>query len=162
MRSILQAGRTGDSLACRSISSPALGALALPSGIVQGSRFFKQGALEICQFVGDRRIPGVSPPHVLRSLITVLCGPQGFLWANSFWSLLQPSLVAMIPYFVAISNPCYNTLWFIAISLSLAATTIKSLQYNNHIAIPLVCVAISKLPFPTTWYASQHICFHLQ
>ena len=35
---------------------------------------------------------------------------------------------------------------FVAISLSLAATTIKSLQYNYHIATPLVCVAISKLP----------------
>jgi hypothetical protein len=33
MRSILQAGSTGDSLAHRSISSPALGALELPSGI---------------------------------------------------------------------------------------------------------------------------------
>ena len=88
MRSILQAGSTGDSSARRSISSLALGALALPSGIVQGSRFFKQGALEIRRLIGDRRIPGVSPPHVLRSLITVLCGPQGFLWANSFLSLL--------------------------------------------------------------------------
>ena len=75
MRSILQAGSTGDSSACRSISSPALGALALPSGIVQGSRFFKQGALEIRRLIGDHRIPGVSPPHVLRSLITVLWGP---------------------------------------------------------------------------------------
>ena len=88
MRLIIQAWSTGDSSARRSISTPALGALALPSGIVQGSRFFKQGALEIHRLVGDRRIPGVSPPHMLHSLITVLCGPQGFLWANSFWSLL--------------------------------------------------------------------------
>ena len=88
MRLILQAGSTKDSSAQRSISSPTLGALALPSGIVQGSQFFMQGALEIRRLVGDRRIPGVSPPHVLHSLITVLCGPQGFLLANSFWSLL--------------------------------------------------------------------------
>ena len=67
MRSILQVGSTGDSSARRSISSPALGTTVA---------------------VGDRRIPGVSPSHVLRSLITVLCGPQGFLCANSFWSLL--------------------------------------------------------------------------
>ena len=53
-----------------------------------GPRFFKQRALEIRHHVRDRRIPGVSPPYVLRSLITVLYGPQGFLWANSFWSLL--------------------------------------------------------------------------
>lgn len=79
MRSILQAGSTGDSSARRSISSPALGALALPLGIVQGSRFFKLEALEIRRHVGDRRIPGVSPQHVLRSLITILCGPQSFL-----------------------------------------------------------------------------------
>jgi len=88
MRSILQAGSTGDSSPRRSISSPSLGTLALPSGIVQGSQFFKQGALEIRQLIGDHRIPGVLPPHVLCSLITVLCGPHCFLWANSFWSLL--------------------------------------------------------------------------
>ena len=43
------------------------------------SVWFKQEALEIHRLVRDRRIPGVSPPHVLCCLITVLCGPQGFL-----------------------------------------------------------------------------------
>ena len=72
-------------------------------------------------------------------------------------ALLQRFLILLI-YLIHAAT----TLRFVAISLSLAATTIKSLQYNNYIAKPLVCVAISKLPFPTTWYASQHLCFHLQ
>ena len=88
--------------------------------------------------------------------LRVFCGPILFVRCYSL-SLLQRFLILLL-YLIHAAT----TLRFIAISLSLVATTIKSLQYNNHIAMPLVCVAISKLPFPTTWYASQHLCFHLQ
>ena len=159
MRSILQAGSTGDSSARRSISSPALGTLALPWGTVS----FKQGALEIRQQVQDRRIPGLSPPHACCIVSShfcvghrVYCGPILFGRCYSL-ALLQQFLILFL-YLIHAAT----TLKFVAISLSLAATTIKSLQHNYHIATPLVCVAISKLPFPTTWYASQHLCFHLQ
>ena len=86
----------------------------------------------------------------------VFCGPILFGRCYSL-PLLQRFFVLLL-YLIHAAT----TLRFIAISLSLTATTIKSLQYNNYIATPLVCVAISKLPFPTTWYASQHLCFYLQ
>ena len=159
MRSILQAGSTGDSSARRSISSPALGMLALPWGTVS----FKQGALEIRQQVWDRRISGLSPPHACCIVSShfcvghrVFCGPILFCRCYSL-ALLQRFLILFL-YLIHAAT----TLKFVAISLSLAATTIKSLQHNYHIATPLVCIAISKLPLPTTWYASQHLCFHLQ
>ena len=159
MRSIFQAGSTRDSSARRSISSPALGALAFPLGTVS----FKQGALEIRQQVWDRRISGLSPPHACCIVSShfcvghrVFCGPILFGRCYSL-ALLQWFLILLL-YLIHAAT----TLRIVAISLSLAATTIKSLQYNNHIATPLVCVAISKLPFPTTRYASQHLCFLLQ
>ena len=159
MRSILQAGSTRDSSACRSISSPTLGVLALPLGTIS----FEHGALEICRQVGDHRILGVLPPHtccVVSSRfcvgLRVFCGPILFGRCYSL-GLLQRFFILLL-YLIHAAT----TLRFVSISLSLAATTIKSLQYNYHIATPLVCVAISKLPLPTTWYASQHLCFHLE
>ena len=120
----------------------------------QGYRFFKQGALEIRRLVGDRRISGVSSRFCVG--LRVFYGPILF---GPFYTLaLLQRFLILLRYQIHVAT----TLRFVAISLSLAATTIKSLQYNNHITTPLVCVTISKLPFPTTWYASQHLCFHLQ
>ena len=164
MRLILQAGSTKDSSAQRSISSPTLGALALPSGIVQGSRLFKQRSGDSSACRGSQNTKGLAVARVAQSVVSswfrvglrVLCGPILFVRCYSL-SLLQRFLILLL-YLIHAAT----TLRFIAISLSLVATTIKSLQYNYHIATPLVCVAISKHLFPSTQYVSQYLCLHWQ
>ena len=114
------------------------------------------GSLGIVEYQGSRhRMCCVVSSRFCVGL-RVFCGPILFGRCYSL-ALLQRFLILLLHLIHAAT-----TIRFVAISLSLATTTIKSLQYNNHIATPLVCVAISKLPFPTTWYALQYLCFHLQ
>ena len=153
---------TGYSPARRSISSPALGARA---SVGFGDRGLDSSSREHWRFVGSSGIVEYqgSRRHTCCIVSSRFCvglrvfyGPILFGPCYSL-ALLQCFLILLIYQIHAAT-----TLRFVVISLSLAAMTIKSLQYNNHIATPLVFIAISKLPFPTIWYASQQLCFHLQ
>jgi len=114
------------------------------------------GSSGIVEYQGSRRRTCCVISSQFCVGLRVFCGPILFGRCYSL-ALLQRFFILLL-YLIHAAT----TLRFVAISLSLAATTIKSLQYNYHIATPLVCVAISKLPFSTTWYALQHLCFHLK
>ena len=107
------------------------------------------GSSGIVEYQGSRRHTCCVVSSRFCVGLRVFCGPILFDHCYSL-ALLQWFLILLL-YLIHAAT----TLRIVAISLSLAATTIKSLQYNNHIATPLVFIAISKLPFPTTWYASQ-------